>query len=73
MAVRRKGKLLKKYRLYRHATGSLSNVDVDVAGNTNNVDHLLRKRIGGNGNFSQVEFEIGLRNYQSDSNFKPIK
>lgn len=46
-------------------------IDVDAKGDTSKVDHLLRKRIGGNGNSSQLEFEVGLRRYKQNSHFKP--
>lgn len=32
---------------------------------------MFRKRIGGNGNSSQLEFEVGLRQYKDSSQFKP--
>lgn len=47
------------------------NIDVDVKGNSSNIDHLLRKRIGAKGNNSQLGFEVGLRSYGPNSTFKP--
>ena len=46
---------------------------MDAKGNTSNIDHLLRKRLGGNGNHSQLEFEVGLRRYEGNTDFKPNK
>jgi len=46
------------------------NLDVNAKGNTSNIDHLLRKRLGGSGNHSQLEFEVGLRGYNPKSGIK---
>ena len=46
---------------------------MNAHGNTVEIDHLLRKRIGGNANFSQCEFETGLRGYKPSSEFSPSK
>lgn len=37
------------------------------------IDHLLRKRIGGKGNSSQLQFEVGLRRYKDNLKFKAPK
>jgi hypothetical protein len=38
-----------------------------------NIDHLLRHRVGGAGNLSQVDFELGLRRFKAPQKFKPEK
>jgi hypothetical protein len=52
---------------------TFSNIDVEAKGNTSNIDHLLRKRLGGNGNHSQLEFEVTLRSYPTNGTFHPPK
>jgi len=45
--------------------------DLSYKGNLRMIDHLTRKRIGANANFSQLEFETSLRNLKPFHNVHP--
>lgn len=72
---------LPKRRKSRQSTEAFLTVDFECMGNTNDVtiyiiieiqfNHLIHKRIGGvHPNPVQLDFEMNLRNYKSQSAFK---
>ena len=61
-----------KRRKSRHSTRNFSNVDFEYIGNTGNFEHLIKPRPAGPANYSQLDFELGLRNYRSIIN-QPVR
>lgn len=58
----------------RYSTCTFSNVDFNYIGNTNNVNHLIKRRIGGIVPHPiELNYELNLRNYKSQSNFKGVE
>lgn len=62
---------LPKRRNSRQSTEAFNNIDFQCIGNTNEVNHLIQKNVGGaSPNPCQLDFELNLRNYKSQSQFK---
>ncbi|CDW71236.1 UNKNOWN [Stylonychia lemnae] len=62
---------LPKRRMSRQSNEAFLNVDFECLGNTNDYNHLIQKRVGGvHPNPVQLDFEMNLRNYKSQSQFK---
>ena len=54
----------------RQSLAAFTDVDFEYTGNTNNVNHLIKKTVDGHSNFSQLNFELNLRTYRNDLKFK---
>jgi len=61
-----------KRRKSRQSTYSYANVDFDYSGNAAQYEHLLRKRSDkGSPRKEQLSFEMNLRCYRNETDFRP--
>ena len=59
-----------KRRMSRQSNENFNNIDFEYIGNTAEVNHLIRQRIGEQPNFQKLNFECNLRRYKSEGKFK---
>ncbi len=45
-------------------------IDIDYKGSTNNIDHIVRSKIGTNFDLTQAKFQVNLRNYKPNKGFE---
>lgn len=69
-----------KRRPSRGSLAAITNFDIDFYGNHASISHLTKSRVASGTNRTYhsttkqtINFEVGLRNYQSKSNLKPAK